>query len=165
MIATQFYMEFKILCDGSKVLFIGHVIAFPAADGVFEPDNAIPLGQLLALESDQPFGGSPVTADFAQQVVEQLGLVDGGTEQFVGGVGLAGDLMEEPVHPGQDSATGRVCAVGAALPFAFVIRLVDVDPATGAACQLVIEICAAAGALDFIVSWWGINTRGHRCSL
>jgi len=60
--------------------FWGAIIPLPALDGLIQPVDTVALWGFLAFELDQAFGGRSIAADFAEQVVEQLGLVDGRTE-------------------------------------------------------------------------------------
>jgi hypothetical protein len=43
-----------------------------------------------------------------------------------------------------------------------IVRLIQIDPAVGATYQVMINVCAAIAAFDFIVCRGRGNTGGHR---
>lgn len=75
------------------------VVPLQALEGALQALLASGVGGLAALEFDQPLGGVVIAAHFAQQVVIQLGLVQGIAKDLLGGVGFARQAVEEIANP------------------------------------------------------------------
>ncbi len=135
--------------------FSGSIIPLPAQDGLIQPGDAVALWIFLALKLNQSFGGRPVAADFAEQVVEQFSLVvDGCAEQIICRVGLVDQSSHQRAEP-------VLLPRRRAWRLLVSLRLIDIDAAIRTACQFVVEICATTTTFDFVLGRLGIKTGGH----
>jgi hypothetical protein len=116
---------------------------------------------LSAFIFDETLYCGTVTTYLAEQVIEQDRFPHHAREQLLGGMRL-------PAYLPQNGFKGEGKLTLRAEPGTFllrVIRLIQIDPAVGAAHQVMVNICAAIAALDFIIRRGRGKASGHAGAL
>jgi hypothetical protein len=106
---------------------------------------------------DESLHRGPVATYFAEQVIKQCGFSQCTCEQLL-------RRMRFPAYPPQNRFEGeRELTLRTELRmFLFCIMwLIQIDPAVGATHQVMVDVCAAIAALDFIICRGRSNAGRH----
>jgi hypothetical protein len=123
------------------------VLLFPAADRILQAGESRSIGSLCAFKFDETLYCGSVPAYLAEQVIEQDRFPHHTREQLLSRMSFSAYL------PQNGFKGERELALRAEF-WTFLlrsVRLIQIDPAVGATHQVMINICTAIAALDFIV--------------